>query len=590
VALGPAELLQFAHLVEKRARPALGLRPPKTTIPSQHELDTVPLKVGKVQPLHLAKIVARMNERAARRLRACFDILFDPTLVLPQARFKSTFGPKDADAMASVDVARPVTDEVRKERPTRGTLIPFSVLQTKTNEKGGVDKERRAIGWTRAHNFYANQRCYKAEMGLEHIAKYTDDIRFDAATLADLKLSFWQVEIPEEARALYRFQDSEGRWFEMTRLPMGHSCSPEVMQIISRVLAGDPEVCAREFAFPTPACRVWVDNIRFVGTIEHCERAGEWLHQVARDTGAQWKAGELRVAVKRYDFLGATWDHSAKQLQLTEAAKRKFPHHTETMAFGELEALMGRLVHASGLLRIPLANFYFVMKFFRRRSNDFTNGKVGYEDQIVTPRGVGADLRRWITCARDTLTVPMVPEAGEERVATLFTDASIVGWGAILVLPTQQLSAAGDRWHSTYTSDDINHLEAWAVCYAVEDFSDKIMEACNVLRVVVDNTSVRSSIISGSSKSEQLAEAVSACIDRLKALQMPVTVEYISSKLNPADGVSRGREPEWAGAMGLHERGGGRRADVSRVLPLRMSSLSHSALPEDVHVPKERGS
>ncbi len=90
------------------------------------------------------------------------------------------------------------------------------------------------------------------------------------------------------------------------------------------------------------------------------------------------------------------------------------------------------------------------------------------------------------------------------------------------------------------------------------------------LHVVVDNTSVQAGIRKGRANAERLNEALLQPLLDLKALDIPITVRYIKSCENPADSVSRGKQPDWMMALGAHERRGGGRADVVRIHPLRV--------------------
>ena len=54
-----------------------------------------------------------------------------------------------------------------------------------------------------------------------------------------------------------------------------------------------------------------------------------------------------------------------------------------------------------------------------------------------------------------------------------------------------------------------------------------------------------------------LNEALVSPLQYLQSLDIRVTVRYIHTSENPADSISRGKEPDWVAALGLHERGGG---------------------------------
>ena len=82
----------------------------------------------------------------------------------------------------------------------------------------------------------------------------------------DLKCGFYQVPVPERAQAKFRFHDAYGDLFQMTVMPMGHRCAPEVMHTITSVLAGDPGVCKPEAIFAKSGIDIYIDGVRFAAS------------------------------------------------------------------------------------------------------------------------------------------------------------------------------------------------------------------------------------------------------------------------------------------------------------------------------------
>ena len=65
-----------------------------------------------------------------------------------------------------------------------------------------------------------------------------------------------------------------------------------------------------------------------------------------------------------------------------------------------------------------------------------------------------------------------------------------------------------------------------------------------VLTIVIDNTSVRDTMVRGSSRPEIMNQFIVASIEILKSLGCRVIIRYIPSDLNPSDAISRGAIPE----------------------------------------------
>jgi hypothetical protein len=302
--------------------------------------------------------------------------------------------------------------------------------------------------------------------------------------------------------------------------------------------------------------------VKFSGTEEQMLRAGAFIEAAAQEVGATWNADERLTASTTCTFIGGDWDHSGKTIACTEKFLRRLPQKCpQTLSLQEAERLFGRLIHAAGMLRLPLAHYYWAMKWYRRRVNGFTNGTVGIEEQHIVPWSVRTCLQQWIGDAR---RIVKIPHGGfGDKVATLFTDASLKGWGAILVTAAAEVRVAGAAWKSTYDSSYISTLEASAVVNALVPCGEWIRRDVAVgrldaLTMVMDNTSVIAAAARGTAREDTLNAEIARMVDILRALEIGVVFQYITSAANPADGISRGRQVPWANiASGLETCEGG---------------------------------
>ncbi|PWV21758.1 hypothetical protein C3747_2g382 [Trypanosoma cruzi] len=141
-----------------------------------------------------------------------------------------------------------------------GWIIPFSVVEEKT-----TGLRRRWIAWPRDRN---RDDPYEANVPLLHISHYSPPVMAEAVSCLDLKTSLFQVPLPRETRHFFRCRVEDGTLVELTRLPMGHKTSPEILQIIiTSAIAGMTTVAHPLWAAP-PLVRVgvWIDNIRIAGS------------------------------------------------------------------------------------------------------------------------------------------------------------------------------------------------------------------------------------------------------------------------------------------------------------------------------------
>ena len=137
-------------------------------------------------------------------------------------------------------------------------------------------------------------------------------------------------------------------------------CSPEIMQAIASVLAGDPRFCRPEFSLKVASRTVWVDNIRLTGSREEMKAAAAWLDRTAAAVNATWKEEDSLTSATDYDFLGGRWRHEDCSVAVSQKNLDKLPAEVpDFLSFGETERRVGRLVHASGLTNTPLLRYYW---------------------------------------------------------------------------------------------------------------------------------------------------------------------------------------------------------------------------------------
>ena len=127
--------------------------------------------------------------------------------------------------------------------PGLSETVPFTVLETRAS-----GPRQRFILWTREQNEYVDSQRYKAHVpGLQHVSNFLPSVLDECGSGRDYKTGFYQIPVPVEARQLFRFEDSSGKWWELTRLPMGHCCSVELMQTLGAAAAGHPAYVLDEF-------------------------------------------------------------------------------------------------------------------------------------------------------------------------------------------------------------------------------------------------------------------------------------------------------------------------------------------------------
>jgi hypothetical protein len=294
-------------------------------------------------------------------------------------------------------------------------------------------------------------------------------------------------------------------------------------------------VCKPAFAVLHGNPHVWVDGVRFAGTREHVLKCVQAADASAEAVGATWKA--TPAPERHYEFIGVQFNHEAHTVVTAAKTLKKIsvrPHMTAL----DIEQLVGRLIFASGVSRIPLADFYFALKWAKRLSNKLNRGLLKPSATINLPAGTASQLRRWSAAVRVPLTI--TTRRSLTSAFSLYTDASNFGWGAVLINDdTAEHFAIGESWAPADAQRDISEREMLAVTRAVSMLTEKLQEAKS-LALRIDNTSVLSAVRRGVPRADRLASLTSDAAETLRILPGAVTVAFVKSADNFADGPSRG--------------------------------------------------
>jgi hypothetical protein len=304
---------------------------------------------------------------------------------------------------------------------------------------------------------------------------------------------------------------------------------------------------------------VWIDNIRWFGPAADVAVASSRADEFARRCNATWKLEDTRDLVQEYDFIGLHFNHAAKTVCLSEKNATKLPDSMpRVISYEDLEVLVGRLIYAAGAMCIPLVKVWWPIKWSRRRYHDFNGGEIQLKDLLQIPVSAYRGFVSWLQKAKVPYHVPRTPVGG---VSALFSDASLGGWGAVLITSLQEVFIAGGTWPTKHESGEINVLEAKALDNGLTHLMDAFLRSPDVaIDIHVDNTSCEAAIRRGVARSPALNVALAPVIEALRMTNIPTTIQYVSTLDNVADAPSRGLEVDYDVAKRVSDmrRGGGR--------------------------------
>lgn len=284
----------------------------------------------------------------------------------------------------------------------------------------------------------------------------------------DMVAFFNQFELPEYLRDYFCFK-SGGQWYRLATIPTGGREPPMIAQIVLKSLALRIQEATKVHA------TAFIDNLRFAGKPSQVEKALRLVYHICKtELGMQINEPfDMNLISNTYTFLGIAFEKG--KVSIGEAAitrlRASSPIH-EKSTLRECMISFGRLMSASKILQLSVP--YHIVKFLRSRV-----GHVLDEPANVWPCLL-PQWEQWLLAAKDNNPRDITrPNHG----TTIYTDASMTGWGAVK-LGTGGLSIVAGRWSISESTLHINALELLAVAKAVIELN--LRDTC--LNIRIDNT------------------------------------------------------------------------------------------------------
>ena len=515
------------------------VRTRRTTKLATNEQLNLPLHVKKIPAMDVKAIEMKMNDTTKRRFQDTMEKLLH---LLRTPDREPNMGPKlsvpDIEDLVQAKILSKVTHEEERKRPSNQWIIPFTVIEPADDT--AETERRRFIAWTKEDNTRIKNE-YLPYVPLKHAAYYLHRAKESYGLKRDMACGFYQVPIPLYSRAKFRFRSENGELYELKVMPMGHRCAPEIMHTITATLAGDPKYCTEQGAYSDSfQADVYVDGLRFAGTIEQTEKYKDFVDKRAQEVGVTFK-DIGKEPMQQYVFNGVEYCHEEGKVRMgPNIVKRMQNDRFRNTTYGKLESAVGRLVHASSVLGEPIANYHFTLKLVRRRINALNNNPSLLDRTAYLPPYVTIELTRWkhILISNRLITPPPHPDTVPHR-HRIYTDASGTGWGAILYLDFGPIVCVGDRWEDDFVYE-VNRAETRAVRLAFEKLAHHFRRG-TCIDLFIDNTSCLASIKKKSTKSDGISMELTGLLNFLRKQGIAVQPHYVASKENPADPLSRQR-------------------------------------------------
>lgn len=513
------------EILVKENKTSLTLLKKSSRVATEEENSKYPCHFPQVKTINLESVLMRMNKLTKDRFLKVwrFTTSFDPERFAIEKPMKCPV----ADAIQAVKNGLAV--ELPPNTPV--TCHHFSVVEAK-----GDGFRRRPIDWARAFNDHCDASGYESKTNLEYFGNYFSRVLAQAGATFDLKAGFFQLQLPSASS--FTFMDANGAVYGLSRLPMGICTAPELMQIVTCVLAGEPTHVLPMFR-SLAVVDVWIDNVLFSGSKDRVAASVASFKESTEACSATINWKDSQEGSHELDFIGIHFNFNSHKISLAEKNRNKITEmeFREAMQVSELETACARLMYASAIVGVGLARQYFPLKFMRRILSKLNRGLLSRCDSVNLPASVMSQYKSWLQEVR--LSKPRTPLTTTGRKSfTMWVDASRSGWGAVLIDDsTQQVRIVAGKWTEEEQKLHINVLEAKAIAYGLDRF-EGIDNAAIAPRI--DNTSVVATVGKGHSKSEDLNRQLIHIAELTKKrnifLQKPT---YVRSKDNLADEWSR---------------------------------------------------
>jgi hypothetical protein len=321
---------------------------------------------------------------------------------------------------------------------------------------------------------------------------------------------------------------------------MGTAPAVEYAQLMTSALLGKHHVVSAEFQHdPNVRVDVFVDGAR--STSNDASLLSVHTASVltrANSLNVKIKHAESVSILTEHEFIGGMWDFSSKTIRLSDKNKNKIASlilSDPSLDFDpfEVERLVGRLLFASGLLQIPLARFYWVIKWVAKLINKLNRGIVS---RVRLPPSVFFSLIDWQQTCLSTHKITFGHNPNFS--GTVFSDASISGWGAVFVSSTNRVFIVGGKWsNASFTHRDIAFLEAEAARRGIICLQRFL--ANTHFKLILDNSSIVYALSKGFCKNLSINACLSDVFSVCDRLDATTEVEWISTHDNIADPISR---------------------------------------------------
>ena len=534
--------------------PLLGNRRTKTHVPRTPEERAAKLHSQKIPTMSLFPVPDRNVEGIIKVLKD------DPELpeLLKLWRY-------NVDASATGPYAKVPTMTLLEHQTSKDmTMEEIKILESNKQLTSTTWDEVKAVGvMFKHHELKVNEETQeiiprnRVVTNPEHINKHVeykeDTENMDLQTLreniaqmqpgdwccvGDLQIGFNQMELTKEVGAYHCIRAVDGTYWRQLVSTMGFGPNSAIMDKLTKMLArlGLPE---------NVRMTTHVDGVRFLANNDPDAvqlAMTNFKENLRRCGGTMKDEPTLNKPHQKGVWCGVLNNYILATTCLPPKGEKKLAKVIQIlkqpkMTVADAFEAYGYLYFASAVLQAPLCEYYFPLKWYRRIASEFTSGRKNMEDLVRMWDSIRVGVNTWTQFL--TANTPTAHNLPGIRPATLYTDASLKGWGAVLFIDGM-VYVCGGGWTVNEARLHINVLEAEALLRGVTRFKEHLHGARILLKI--DNTSVIGAMVRGYSTSFEFNAKIGAALHSLRGIDGSYIIEYVQSAMNLSDGESRRHE------------------------------------------------
>ena len=346
------------------------------------------------------------------------------------------------------------------------------------------------------------------------------------AWTADLKSAYNQIPLDEDAKPFFSFNSKIGMLCLKT-VATGQRQCVGYCNCVSRALTKQTLLVAQ-----AGHGECYIDNFCFKGSNMAMARRLVCvffiLAQQLNTTVNEKQHDVLKSIGQPFDYRGVRF--SGKAVCMTKKTSTKLIHaqqeleNWQTWTFEKALSIFGLCIFASSVVKCNLCEYYIIYKYFRRRNQQLV-------DNLDAANIWKCMLQSWSSWIKALLQGTRVKTA-EHPCCILYTDASLMGWGAIRI-DSGKMRGTGGPWPKCYMSwrIHINELEAAAVHNGLRE----MVSPGEVVHLRIDNTTILYNLQKRRSRNFHINNRLRTIIDKWRL----ASVQYVRSEDNIADALSR---------------------------------------------------